>query len=224
MTLIVAPAPLFFDLLGVAGAVAEVVGADQQHDRLRRELGDRRLLQPPQDKAGQVELAFVVGLSGVEEAVAARIVVGEAIFEIDADLIAGGRDAGADDGDHAARFGAEGLHGGYGRMDDAVQRALPAGMGRADDPGLGIGQQDRGAVGGEDGARVLPGGAVVVGDRHAVRLQHRGELALAHLEAFEGAAEPLQTLIAWLMVAMVATLAVILVAKGLERLLDCESS
>lgn len=40
----------------------------------------------------------------------------------------------------------------------------------------------------------------------------------------EGAAEPLQTLIAWLMVAMVATLGVILVAKGLERLLDCESS
>lgn len=40
----------------------------------------------------------------------------------------------------------------------------------------------------------------------------------------EGAAEPLQTVIAWLMVAMVATLAVILVAKGLERLLDCESS
>lgn len=40
----------------------------------------------------------------------------------------------------------------------------------------------------------------------------------------EGTAEPLQTVIAWLMVAMVATLAVILVAKGLERLLDCESS
>lgn len=40
----------------------------------------------------------------------------------------------------------------------------------------------------------------------------------------EGTAEPLQTVIAWLMVAMVAALAVILVAKGLERLLDCESS
>lgn len=40
----------------------------------------------------------------------------------------------------------------------------------------------------------------------------------------EGMAEPLQTVIAWLMVAMVAILAVILVAKGLERLLDCESS
>ncbi|WP_341919580.1 hypothetical protein [Polaromonas sp. YR568] len=40
----------------------------------------------------------------------------------------------------------------------------------------------------------------------------------------EGTAEPLQTVIAWLMVAMVATLAAILVARGLERLLECESS
>lgn len=40
----------------------------------------------------------------------------------------------------------------------------------------------------------------------------------------EGTAEPLQTVMAWLMVAMVAILAAMLVAKGLERLLDCESS
>ena len=40
----------------------------------------------------------------------------------------------------------------------------------------------------------------------------------------EGMAEPVQTLVAWLMVGTVATLAVMLVAKGLERLLDCESS
>lgn len=40
----------------------------------------------------------------------------------------------------------------------------------------------------------------------------------------DGTAEPLQTVVAWLMVGIVATLAVILVAKGLERLLDCESS
>ncbi|MDI1268797.1 MAG: hypothetical protein PSV40_06805 [Polaromonas sp.] len=40
----------------------------------------------------------------------------------------------------------------------------------------------------------------------------------------DGTAEPLQTVIAWLMVAMVATLAVMLVAKGMERLLDSESS
>lgn len=40
----------------------------------------------------------------------------------------------------------------------------------------------------------------------------------------DGMAEPMQTVVAWLMVAVLATLAVILVAKGLERLLDCESS
>lgn len=40
----------------------------------------------------------------------------------------------------------------------------------------------------------------------------------------DGTAEPLQTVIAWLMVAVVAILAAMLVAKGLERLLDCESS
>lgn len=40
----------------------------------------------------------------------------------------------------------------------------------------------------------------------------------------EGTVEPMQTVIAWLVVAIVAALAVILVAKGLERLLDCECS
>ncbi|MDP2449490.1 MAG: hypothetical protein Q8M93_06390 [Polaromonas sp.] len=40
----------------------------------------------------------------------------------------------------------------------------------------------------------------------------------------DGTAEPLQTVIAWLMVAVVAALAVMLVAKGMERLLDSESS
>lgn len=40
----------------------------------------------------------------------------------------------------------------------------------------------------------------------------------------DGTAEPLQTVIAWLMVAMVAALAVMLVAKWMERLLDSESS
>ena len=86
----------------------------------------------------------------MEEAVAARIVVCESIFEIDADLIAGGRDAGADDGDHPPRLGAQGLHGGNGGVDDAAQRALPAGVDGSDDAGLGIGHQDRRAVGGQD--------------------------------------------------------------------------
>ena len=40
----------------------------------------------------------------------------------------------------------------------------------------------------------------------------------------DGTVELIQTVIAWLVVAMVATLAVIVVARGLERLLDCECS
>ena len=39
----------------------------------------------------------------------------------------------------------------------------------------------------------------------------------------DGVAEPLQALLAWSTVAAVAVLAVIAIAKGLDRLLDCES-
>ena len=78
--------------------------------------------------------------------------VGEPLLEVDADLIGGLGDAGADDGDDAARVGAQGLHGRDGGVDHAAQRALPAGVGGADDAGLGIGQQDRRAVGGQDAA------------------------------------------------------------------------
>lgn len=40
----------------------------------------------------------------------------------------------------------------------------------------------------------------------------------------DGVAEPLQTVLAWSVVAMVAVLAVLTVAKGLDLLLDCETS
>ena len=39
----------------------------------------------------------------------------------------------------------------------------------------------------------------------------------------DGVAEPLQALLAWSTVAAVAMLAVTAIAKGLDRLLDCES-
>ncbi len=39
----------------------------------------------------------------------------------------------------------------------------------------------------------------------------------------DGVAEPLQTALAWAVVAMVAVLAVLAVAKGLDLLLDCET-
>lgn len=40
----------------------------------------------------------------------------------------------------------------------------------------------------------------------------------------DGVAEPLQAVLAWTVVAMVAVLAVMVIAKGLDRLLDCETS
>ena len=100
-------------------------------------LAEAGLLQPPQDEAGQVELAFVVGLARMEEPVAARIVVGETIFKIDADLIAGGRDAGADDGDDVRAVRALLDHPRQGRLGDAAERTLPASMGGGDHAGLG---------------------------------------------------------------------------------------
>jgi cell division protein FtsW (lipid II flippase) len=39
----------------------------------------------------------------------------------------------------------------------------------------------------------------------------------------DGVAEPLQAVLAWTVVAAVAVLAVMAIAKGLYRLLDCES-
>ena len=40
----------------------------------------------------------------------------------------------------------------------------------------------------------------------------------------DGVAEPLQAVLAWTVVAAVAVLAVVAIAKGLDRLLDCEAS
>lgn len=40
----------------------------------------------------------------------------------------------------------------------------------------------------------------------------------------DGVAEPLQAVLAWSVVAAVAVLGVMAIAKGLERLLDCETS
>src|SRR5690606_36675287 len=105
----------------------------------------------PQNEAGQVELAFVFGRARAEEAFAAGVVVGEALLIVGADFVGALRDAGADDGDHARRFGAQRRHGLYGRVDDAAKGALPAGVGGADDACFGVGEQDGGAVGGQDG-------------------------------------------------------------------------
>ena len=53
----------------------------------------------------------------------------------------------------ASRLRAEPLHRGDGRLDDPGQRALPAGVGGADDARLRVGEQDHAAVGAGDAER-----------------------------------------------------------------------
>ena len=69
------------------------------------------------------------------------------------DFIAGARDARPDGGNDPVSPGAERHHGGDRRASDVMERALPAGMRGADHPGLGIGEQDRGAIGSQDAQR-----------------------------------------------------------------------
>ena len=52
-----------------------------------------------------------------------------------------------------ARLGAERVHAGDRRLDDAAERAAPAGMRGADHPGDRIVKQDRGAIGREHAER-----------------------------------------------------------------------
>ena len=51
-------------------------------------------------------------------------------------------------------------------------------------------------------------------------------VGLTGLLAFvpDGTAEPLQTVIGWLIIGIVAAFGVMAIVRGLERLLDCESS
>ena len=48
-------------------------------------------------------------------------------------------------------------------------------------------------------------------------------LAVILMSLPDGVAEPLQTVLSWTAVAAVAVLAVMAIAKGLDRLIDCES-
>ena len=57
------------------------------------------------------------------------------------------------------RLGAERDHAGDRRLDDAAERAAPAGMRGADHPGDRIDKQDRGAIGRQDAERHAGGAA-----------------------------------------------------------------
>ena len=73
--------------------------------------------------------------------------------EFGADLVGFLRDARAERGAMSAALCADPLHGRDGRLDDAGQRAFPAGMRRADDARLCVGEQDHAAVGAGDAER-----------------------------------------------------------------------
>jgi len=88
-----------------------------------------------------------------EEHGVGRILGEKGFGEVGADLVGGVTDARAHGGDHVGTVRPQALHGTDGRVEHAAQRAAPAGMGGADHTGLGIGEQDRRAVGGENAER-----------------------------------------------------------------------
>ena len=92
-----------------------------------------------------------------------------------ADFVIGLADRGTEHGDDAFALCAEAFHGGDRVFQHAGQRALPAGMSRADDAGFGIGKQHRSAIGrgGSDG-QPRPVG------HHRVGLGARRRKGLAH--------------------------------------------
>jgi hypothetical protein len=90
--------------------------------------------------AGKVELHMTLVSAADEKGGIRRIGVEEAGLEIAADLVGGLPDGRPDRGAHAFDARAEALHGVDGRLEHAGERTAPAGMRRADDLGLMIGE------------------------------------------------------------------------------------
>jgi len=100
----------------------------------------------------EIELVMA-GLAGGEEALVRGVGVVEPSHKAVVDLIAGAGDARADRGGDALAPGAEPFHRGERRIGHAADRTLPPGMRGTDHAGLGIGEQHRRAIGGEDAER-----------------------------------------------------------------------
>ena len=90
---------------------------------------------------------------GNEERGIVGVGIEEAFDEFAADFIGVLADQRTDRRDHAAAVGAEFLHRVDGGFEHAGQRALPAGMRRADHARGGIDEQDRSAIGRGDADR-----------------------------------------------------------------------
>ena len=78
---------------------------------------------------------------------------GEGGDKLGPDLVGGLADAGPQRGANVARRRAEPDHGRDRRLDDAAERALPAGVSGADHAGAGIGEQNHAAIGAGDAER-----------------------------------------------------------------------
>ena len=101
------------------------------------------------DIAFEIELMMPVATRR-EEAVVVRIGLGEAAQEGVVDLVAAARDRWADGGGNAGAVGAQPLHRLQRRLGHPGESTLPTGMGGADHAGLLVGEQHRGAIGGEN--------------------------------------------------------------------------
>ena len=138
--------------------------------------------------ARQVEHEVAAAGSGAEEHCIGLVLGQERRGKLRTDLVGAGSDAGADRDRDALAPSAEPFHGGDGRVDDAAQRALPAGMRRADHAGVGIGQQHGRAIGGEHAQHdARPVGHQAIGLGRARRTpavlghgQHVGRMDLVH--------------------------------------------
>ena len=97
----------------------------------------------------EVEMRLASGAVG-EKAVVGGVVGQEAGAEALVDLIAGARDARADRGGDAIDPRAEAEHRGDGAVGDPGEGAAPAGVGGTDHARFAVGEQDRGAIGGND--------------------------------------------------------------------------
>ena len=103
--------------------------------------------EPRRDIAGEIEQGVAVAGRRGEEALTRRILGGKARDQIGADFVIVLPDHRSERGADPAAFGAELLHRRDGRLDDAGQRAAPAGMGRADHARRRISEKDRAAIG-----------------------------------------------------------------------------
>src|SRR5262245_64833045 len=84
-----------------------------------------------------------------EEAATAGVARQEGILKLPTDLVGRGADRWPHGSSDRCPFGAQAFHGRHGRLQNARQGAAPSGVRRGNDASLWVGEQNRGAVGGE---------------------------------------------------------------------------